>query len=138
MKDINEQRFYFRLTCAECGALLNTSHEVGGSRVMKLYSGLALASPLMAGSCPRGCRPTFSDCNLRTRMEIIDAATGKAIKVEAFQFLGGHFYRDDYAKVCECERAEDEVYRSENYPAVHGPCGRWLEPFTQAWRNVAQ
>ena len=53
------------LLCAECGHLLNTAEHVpeGEKARVALFSGLA------GGSCPNGCRSTFSDMNLNTRLE---------------------------------------------------------------------
>lgn len=53
------------LTCADCGQVLNTAEHVPESEKSQvtLFSGLA------AGPCPKGCRSTFSDVNLNTRLE---------------------------------------------------------------------
>lgn len=57
------------LKCGECGAELNRSvpfEEKDESKV-RLTSGFA------AGPCPKGCRSTFSDLNLNTKIEIQEA-----------------------------------------------------------------
>lgn len=53
------------LTCADCGRVLNTAEHVPESAKSKV----ALSSGLAAGECPNGCRSTFSDLNLNTKLE---------------------------------------------------------------------
>ena len=138
MKNINAAWFVFKLSCSACGAQLNQSHQVLGVHVRTLYQGLAMSAPLNSGVCPAGCRPTFSDCNLRTKLEILDVATQRVIAFATFTFLAGHFYSEDYVKVCDCDGREDaELYESAKYPAMHGPCGRWLQPFRGDLRKAS-
>lgn len=49
-----------KLKCADCGEVLNTSAPMLEGDKFKA----SIAAPLVAGKCPKGCRSTFSDCNL--------------------------------------------------------------------------
>lgn len=57
------------LKCRDCGTELNRSipFEDKDESKVRITSGLA------AGSCPKGCRSTFSDLNLNTKLEIVEA-----------------------------------------------------------------
>ena len=80
--------------------------------------------------CPGGCRATFSDLNINTGLVIVDVNTGKDFELQAYKFLAGKFYTDDYVKVCDCnDRNDDEIYISDKYPAVHGVCGKWIKKY---------
>jgi len=52
------------LHCADCGEVLNTAEHVPESE----KSRVSMASPLVAGRCPKGCRSTLSDLNMNTRI----------------------------------------------------------------------
>lgn len=57
------------LSCADCGHELNRSipFEAKDEGKVRMTSGFA------SGKCPKGCRSTFSDLNLNTKIKIIDA-----------------------------------------------------------------
>lgn len=58
------------LKCKDCGKELNRSvpFEAKDEAKIRFSSGLA------AGPCPNGCRSTFSDLNINTKLEIIESA----------------------------------------------------------------
>ena len=56
------------LKCKDCGAELNRAEHVPEGEKTRI----AIAAPLVAGSCPNGCRSTFSDCNLNTTIEWVE------------------------------------------------------------------
>ena len=53
------------LTCADCGTVLNTAENVPESEKARVN----ISSAFAAGSCPKGCRATFSDLNINTKLE---------------------------------------------------------------------
>jgi len=53
------------LRCADCGEILNTAEHVPEHEKSKV----SMASPLVAGRCPKGCRSTCSDMNMNTTIE---------------------------------------------------------------------
>lgn len=126
MRNINECQFVMVLLCADCRTELNRTIQLSADELTKLNT---LSSAFAAGKCPNGCRSTFSDLNINTELVIHDAETGIEVERHTFNYLQGHFYSDDYDKVCDCEPDDTEVYFSDKYPPVHGRCGRWLEPY---------
>lgn len=63
------------LQCNDCGLELNRSNPLTDEEVpkAKLFSGFA------AGPCPNGCRSTFSDLNLNTKI-VIDPSSEESEK----------------------------------------------------------
>ncbi len=56
--------------------------------------------------------------------------TNKQIDFQLLKFLRGNFYSEDHDKVCRHENVpDDEIYVSDDYPEVHGKCGRWMKPY---------
>jgi len=55
------------LRCGDCGAELNRAEHVPEDKKSKV----GIASAFAAGDCPNGCRSTFSDLNINTRLEWI-------------------------------------------------------------------
>ncbi|KKN34004.1 hypothetical protein LCGC14_0798170 [marine sediment metagenome] len=58
------------LKCSDCGQTLNTAEHVPKDQKGRV----AMSSGFAAGSCPRGCRATFSDLNLNTDLEWVEEA----------------------------------------------------------------
>ncbi len=58
------------LKCRDCGHVLNTAEHVPEKEKARV----AVSSPLAAGSCPKGCRATFSDLNINTDLEWVEEA----------------------------------------------------------------
>lgn len=143
MLKIEDRKFKMLLLCADCRAEMNSTTEMTAREVEDEWMKLALGSALVAGRCPKGCRATFSDCNINTRLVLVDAGNSKPFDFQTIKFLFGHFYSEDEHKICLCDRplALDEVYDSDyirrsanamrrGYPTgIHGRCGRWTEPF---------
>lgn len=131
--NIAEAKFKIVLRCGDCGKQLNETTEMTAQELWQRWTQLVLSSGFNAGKCPEGCRSTFSDLNINTGMVVLDVATGAEFQLQAYKFLAGKFYQDDYDKVCECKTYHpDEVYISEKYPAVHGVCGNWLQRYKDA------
>ena len=61
-------------TCRKCGAELNRAVGITADEM----DGVAIAAALMVGSCPKGCRPTYSDCNLAFVSEWIPSTQERA------------------------------------------------------------
>ncbi len=53
------------LKCADCGHVLNTAEHVPEDEKARV----GLTAGFNAGSCPNGCRATFSDLNINTNLE---------------------------------------------------------------------
>ena len=68
------------LKCSECKEVINetkfmTPKEMIGANLM-----MTLTS-VFAGSCPKGCQPTYSDCNLRT-VKVYETDCGKTVSYD--------------------------------------------------------
>lgn len=130
MKNVAESKFVARLTCADCGAQLNETVSMSGDELYREWTLIAISASFASGKCPKGCRATFSDLNINTKLTIYDAETGHKVEFQMFKYLKGSFYSADYTEVCDCpEQLDQDIYRSERYPAVHGGCGRWLSEY---------
>lgn len=71
VKDIQDDKNYqVDLVCGDCGHPLNQSHPMAGSKLKERWGQMVISSALCAGSCPKGCRATFSDCNINTKHKI--------------------------------------------------------------------
>jgi hypothetical protein len=135
--EITDARFKKLILCADCGKQLNDTKELTAKELWDNWTMLVLSAGLNTPRCPGGCQPTFSDFNIHTTTPVVDANTGKNFEIQAYKYLMGKFYREDYDNVCDCEnRQDDEIYTSARYPAVHGICGKWLEPYQDS--NLAQ
>ena len=55
--------FIIIVECADCGTELNRSVPL----TARQYTMAVLTGPLNTRSCPKGCRPTFSDLNMNTK-----------------------------------------------------------------------
>jgi hypothetical protein len=56
------------LTCHDCGVELNRATHVPENK----KGVVAASSPLAAKPCPRGCNPSFSDCNINTDLTWVE------------------------------------------------------------------
>ena len=71
LHDVTDQgKYVVRLRCKDCGHELNSTSEMTGAQINANWATLAIGSALVAGKCPKGCRSTFSDCNINTEMVI--------------------------------------------------------------------
>lgn len=61
------------LLCAQCSGELNSTHELSGKQVVDSWARIAMGSAFAAGGCKNGCRATFSDLNINTRLSIVEA-----------------------------------------------------------------
>ena len=53
------------LRCSSCGAAINETENKTAKELVDNHIMISMTS-VFAGDCPKGCRPTFSDCNMRT------------------------------------------------------------------------
>ena len=53
------------LKCRDCGTELNRAEHVPEEKKAQVD----ISAALMAGKCPKGCRATFSDCNINTTID---------------------------------------------------------------------
>ena len=60
------------LRCADCGAELNRTKPVTANEADRAR----IHSAFAAGRCPHGCRSTFTDLNINTRIEEVAADAG--------------------------------------------------------------
>ena len=75
----DEGKYVVRLRCKDCGHELNSTSEMTGTQINANWATLAIGSALVSGRCPKGCRSTFSDCNINTEMVITPVeANGQA------------------------------------------------------------
>lgn len=75
------RRFVVKIHCNDCGGVLNTSTPFENKeQLSERWANLCFSGALMAGKCPNGCRSTFSDMNINTRMIIYDADSGDSFK----------------------------------------------------------
>jgi hypothetical protein len=56
------------IKCADCGEELNRTLPFPPEAEAKIR----MTSALAAGPCPKGCRSTFTDMNINTRIEMLD------------------------------------------------------------------
>lgn len=62
---VGPRQWIGRLRCADCGAVLNETIPVSDAD----KAICAITSGFVAGQCPNGCRSTFSDMNINTKLE---------------------------------------------------------------------
>ncbi len=82
---MNTGTFKVVLRCHDCGEKLNDTVPMTAKEIVSAWMRLVTSSPLVARSCPKGCRPTYSDCNANTDMVIVDVATGTDVDYEALK-----------------------------------------------------
>jgi hypothetical protein len=129
IRNIEDVQLKVVVTCADCGAVLNSTVPMTADELWRQWARLVVSSGLATGPCPKGCRSTFSDCNINTDLRI-EAGEGVLVTMEALNKLRGQFYSSDYDAVCLCKsRSDNECFQSSTYPAVHGKCGKWLTPY---------
>ena len=68
-----EGKYKLICACQDCGKVLDDTCELSGAELRNLWTGLVVSAPLNTGSCPNGCRATYSDCNANTELRIVDA-----------------------------------------------------------------
>jgi len=62
---VSEQKYVLVLRCRDCGAELNRTHPLTKQET----SHARVASGFAGRPCPNGCRSTFSDLNINTRID---------------------------------------------------------------------
>jgi len=82
LDDLDESlRYRCRLVCADCGGQLNVTSEFSKKELREAWTHLCFSSGLVAGKCPKGCRSTFSDCNINTRLVVEGRSQNKKAQV---------------------------------------------------------
>ena len=76
--------FQAHICCHDCGAILNSSIDMDRETLNDKWSLLVISSGLVTGKCPKGCRATFSDCNINTDMKIFDVSANAYIDKDEF------------------------------------------------------
>lgn len=61
----DETLFTCVVRCSACKTELNRAEHVPEHEKLRVI----LSAPIVVGRCPRGCDPTFSDCNLNTDLD---------------------------------------------------------------------
>lgn len=56
----------------ECGETLARATDIPGNE----YTRICLSAPLNTPRCPKGCAPTFSDCNANSSLEWFEQVEG--------------------------------------------------------------
>lgn len=79
----SDGRYMIRLYCSECKELMLESVELSGQEVRDSWTNLVMTAPLNAPSCPKGCPPTYSDCNQAYNMVIEEVEDGSERKAGA-------------------------------------------------------
>lgn len=60
------------IVCDQCGAEINRSHVMTESAIKEKWTLMTMGAPLMGCRCPKGCVPTYSDCNMAIDFVIVD------------------------------------------------------------------
>lgn len=76
--------FELHVLCSDCGEKLNSTIEMTKEELEKSWSRLVMSSPLVTGACPKGCVPTYSDCNANTKLKIYDMESKSYIDTDEF------------------------------------------------------
>jgi hypothetical protein len=63
--------------CKDCGSVINSTKVLSGNDLKHGWIHIVTSS-VFVGSCPKGCPPTFSDCNLHTKLDIEEAKEGES------------------------------------------------------------
>lgn len=63
-------KYIVSVHCADCRALILDGNEMTGTVMAKSWTLIVASSPLASSACPKGCRPTYSDCNAHTNLRI--------------------------------------------------------------------
>lgn len=66
-------KYIVRLLCADCGKELNQTKPMTGEEVHNNWVLIVMGSGLFADGCPNKCRKTFSDLNINTKFDIVEA-----------------------------------------------------------------
>lgn len=81
LKDIDKSdiatMYEVRLLCADCKQELNRTKPLSGKELHDNWLFIVMGSPLMNNQCPKGCRSTFTDCNMNTKHQIVYAGDYK-------------------------------------------------------------
>ena len=67
----SDELYKLVLLCNDCGKQLNETSEMSGKEIKNLWTDMVLASGLVTGKCPNGCRSTYSDLNINTKLRIV-------------------------------------------------------------------
>ncbi len=78
----DDKKYQLLIICSDCQEILNKSVVLTGKEVRRRWAMLIMGSPLNTGSCPKGCPPTYSDCNIHTDIEIHELTEEEARKEE--------------------------------------------------------
>jgi len=66
----DDKSYQLKILCGDCKAELNSTTTMTGEELKKEWGHLVISSPLVSGSCKKGCQSTWSDCNINTDLAI--------------------------------------------------------------------
>ncbi len=74
LKDVQaSDKYVVKAVCGDCGEPLAETHTMTGNELKKSWVMIVMGGPLVIGSCPKGCKPTFSDCNINNDLKVYPA-----------------------------------------------------------------
>jgi hypothetical protein len=77
---VTAKTYEVKLFCRECSTELNSSIPMHGDEIRRNWTSISMGSAFCAGRCPKGCRPTFSDLNINTRLAIFEQGSNREIE----------------------------------------------------------
>jgi len=69
----DETLYQVEAVCATCEAIIDTSRKITGKDLHKHWTMIVMGAGFSNGACPKGCKPTFTDLNIHTKLRIIRA-----------------------------------------------------------------
>lgn len=83
-------KFTCIVCCRDCGHFLAEANDVPTNEYLRIV----MSAPLVTPRCPKGCRATFSDCNLNSELDWFEQIEGKLIPVGA-EYVATHTEKVD-------------------------------------------
>jgi len=68
----DDQNYKLLVLCGDCRNELNSTVKMTGKELKQHWGQLVTSSGLATGGCSKGCRATFSDCNINTDLVIVE------------------------------------------------------------------
>lgn len=66
----DDKQYKCTLHCGDCDNQLNETVEMTGKELGSSWTGMVMGSGFAAGKCSNGCRSTFSDLNINTKLNV--------------------------------------------------------------------
>ena len=74
-----DRQYEVHLCCGDCLHQLNSVSAMSGEDLSKRWTGLVTSSGFVAGNCPNGCRATYSDLNINTKLLVWDVEDARYV-----------------------------------------------------------